>query len=358
MTTLIQITAEALAEKAEDGPPPLIDHRKHKNPYWSLYGKAKWKAAVESSGRMRTIVNIRVLVTHMVNCGIDDYRGTIYEDCWGLYHDALSLMTSQANQEWMEAMGYRKYWILPQFDLNTHFKYYRIPSPTGNHAESMPWDSTSNKDHDDIVMRHVAATYGLANNDPRKFSLRTPKDVSSAYRRIYNNPPVVRDGKEIIPLGEGGPPPHRLGHDIMKVPKYWRRVFNNEGLNVQGNVKGHRGDELREARKAGKVKGTHGGTRVKKTMDEALDEWLHPDAREAMDLFFKKEESKYAVVLQRLHEEHGEMTLPKQLEMDMVDIVDDTLGSGIPPPSNNSQSDSGDSSACSVDSEDEEDEEK
>ena len=257
-------------------------------------------------------------------------------------------MTAAENQEWMEAMGYRKYWILPQFDLNTHFPYYKTPSPTGNHAESMPWDSTSNKDHDDIVMRHVAATYGLDKDDPRKFSLRTPKEVSSAYRRIYNNPPVLRDGEDIMPLGEGGPPPHRLGHDIMKVPKYWRRVFGNEGLNVQGNVKGHRGDELREARKDGRVKSTHGGKRVKKTVDEALDEWLHPDAREAMDLFFKKEESKYAVVLQNLHEQHGEMTLPKQLEMDMVDIVDDTLGSGIPPPHNDSASDGSDSSDGSV----------
>jgi hypothetical protein len=262
----------------------------------------------------------------------------------------------------MEVMGYRKYWILPQFDLNTHFKYYKTPSPTGNHAESMPWDSTSNKDHDDIVMRHVAATYGLKKDDPRKFSLRTPKDVSSAYRRIYNNPPVVRDGKEIMPIGEGGPPPYRLGHDIMKVPKYWRRVFDNEGLNIQGNVKGHRGDELREARRNGQVRSTHGGKRVKKTLDEALDEWLHPDAREAMDIFFKKEESKYAVVLQNLHEEHGEMTLPKQLEMDMVEVeeIGEELGSGIPPPHNDSASDgseSSDGSVCSsVNSDDEEEE--
>ena len=147
-----------------------------------------------------------------------------------------------------------------------------------------------------------------------------------------------------MPLGEGGPPSYRLGHDIMKVPKYWRRVFNNEGLNVQGNVRGHRGDEMRDARKDGRVKGTRGGKRVKKTVDEALDEWLHPDAREAMDVFFKKEESKCAVVLQNLHEQHGDMTLPKQLEMDMVDIVDDTLGSGISPPSKDSASDGSDSS--------------
>ncbi len=99
--------AEAMAEKAEESP-DIVDHRLHKNPYWSLYGKSGWKAAVESSGRMRTVVNIRVLVTHFVNCGIEDYRGTIYEETWGFYHDALSLMTSQANQEWMEVMGYRK----------------------------------------------------------------------------------------------------------------------------------------------------------------------------------------------------------------------------------------------------------
>ncbi len=95
---------------------------------------------------------------------------------------------------------------------------------------------------------------------------------------------------------------------------------------------------------------------MKKTMDEALDEWLHPDAREAMDLFFKKEESKYAVVLQRLHEEHGEMTLPKQLEMDMVEVeeIGDVVGGGIPPPHKDSSDSSSDGSVCSVNSDDEE----
>jgi hypothetical protein len=187
----------------------------------------------------------------------------------------------------------------------------------------MPWDSTCNKDHDDVVLRHVAATYGLDFHDPRKFKLGTPKDVSSAYRRIYNNPVVLRDGKPIIPLGEGAPPAYRLGHDIMKVPTYWKRVFDNEGLNVQTNILGHRGDELRQATKDKKVKSKHGGRREKK---KSLDSWFHPDAKAAMDIFFKKEEKKYEVVLLAVQDKHGVMSLPPQpaMDPDTVEMIEDS----------------------------------
>ena len=84
-------------------------------------------------------------------------------------------MTSKANQDWMRMKGYDKYWVLPQYDLNNHFPYYRNPSPTGNHAESMPWDSTCNKDHDDIVCvtlrQHMGSTSTIlasSSSAPRK----------------------------------------------------------------------------------------------------------------------------------------------------------------------------------------------
>ena len=156
---------------------------------------ANWVAAVKNTSRMKKVVDIRELVTHIVECGINDFAGTKYEDCWGFYHDALSLMCSKENMEWMEDREWLKYWVLPQFNLNTHFKYYKNHTMPGNHAKAMPWDSSCNKDHDDIVLRHVAATYNLDAKDPRKFSLKTPDSVSSAYLRVYNNPPVLRDGK-------------------------------------------------------------------------------------------------------------------------------------------------------------------
>ena len=93
----------------------------------------------------------------------------------------------------------------------------------GNHAGGMPWDMSCNKDHDDIVLRHVAVASRLPNTDPRKFSLATPTAVADAYKRIYNNPPVFRNGLQLLPSDEGGPPGYRLGHDIVEIPKYWKR---------------------------------------------------------------------------------------------------------------------------------------
>ncbi len=85
-----------------------------------------------------------------------------------------------------------------------------------------------------------------------------------------------------MPLGEGGPEAHRLGHDIMKTLTYWQQVFDNQGLNVQMNVTGHSGDELRAAARAA-GKSNRGGTRIKTS--EMVNAWLHPDAKEAMKAF-------------------------------------------------------------------------
>jgi hypothetical protein len=297
------------------------------NPYLSLYGD-KWKEEAAKTPAMRKVVNIRDLVRHFIKVGEDTYRGTKWEGKWCFYHDALSLMTGGENMEWMERMGYKKRWILPQHGLLDPFPYYKKnQAPVGNHAGAMPWDQSCNKDHDDIVLRHVAATSQLEEHDPKKFSLRTPKKVSSAYRRIYNNPPVVRDGVPIIPLGEGGPVAYRLGHDIMKTLTYWKQVFDNQGLNVQMNVPGHRGDELRAAAKSS-GRSNAGGKRTKKS--EMVKSWLHPDAEDAMKEFFGESMVKYETILATTREEQGNMTLPKQPAMDPESVIIErtTLGMG------------------------------
>ena len=103
------------------------------------------------------------------------------------------------------------------------------------------------------------STYELDEDDPKKFSMKSPKKVSDAYRRIYNCPPYVRDGKQLLPTGFCGIPAHRLSQDIMKTVEYWKLVFDNDGRNQNTNVKGHRGDELREAAKNGFIKRKRGG---------------------------------------------------------------------------------------------------
>ena len=199
--------------------------------------------------------------------------------------------------QWMKDVDHHKHGTLPEFDLNTKLPYYGRGAMPGNHAGGMPWDSTCNKDHDDIVLRHVAATNRLLYSDPRKFSLRTPKEVSYAYRRIYNNPVVKRDGVPLMDITEGGPPPHRLGHDIMQVPEYWKSVFENEGRNVGKNADGHRGDDgRREKRKK------RGGKRRRRVREDAtLESWWHPDAREAVDSVLRLSQRRFVAGTCRSH---------------------------------------------------------
>jgi hypothetical protein len=171
----------------------------------------------------------------------------------------------------------------------------------------MCWDNSLNKDCDDIAMRHVAATILLPKDDPRKFSFATPNQVSNTYRRLFNNPPVFRDGVQVCPSKEGGIPPVRIGQDICKVIPYWRQIFESKGVNINTNTNGHRGDEARAAKVS-----SRGGYRKKKTLAELTSYWIHPDAREAMKTFEEDSKNNFKSILARIKKESGTMTQPKE----------------------------------------------
>jgi hypothetical protein len=155
---------------------------------------------------MSSVTNVRHLVEYMVTSCKEHFAGTIYEDDWYFYHDALSLMTADETKDWVKCQGYYDHWIMPQHDLASHLAYYKKVQPVGNNLGAMPWDNSLSKDMDDLAMRHVAATSLLdkLKDDPRKFSLATPNQVSSTFRRLYNNPPVLQDDRQICPSAEGG----------------------------------------------------------------------------------------------------------------------------------------------------------
>ena len=97
-----------------------------------------------------------------------------------------------------------------------------------------------------------------------------------------------------MPLGEGGPKAHRLGHDILAIKGYWLRVFHNQGRNTQHGIKGHRGKEMRELAKQGKVESAHGGPRKKGAGDKnEEDTWWHPDAKGAYDAIIEISRLRY-----------------------------------------------------------------
>ena len=105
------------------------------------------------------------------------FAGTVYEDDFSFYHDALSLMTSQSCKEYMIKTGFIDHWILPQNNLNSQTKYEN--RPVGNSPVVMPMDSNLNKDLHEGVNWLCCITNCLDNTDPKKLL----KQMLSAYAR-------------------------------------------------------------------------------------------------------------------------------------------------------------------------------
>ena len=83
-------------------------------------------------------------------------EGTLYEDNWMFYHDALTQLKCKRTKAWMETKGYLKRWVLPVNGLNDGTVY--AGRPVGNSPELMPLDCSLFKDVDDAVARHIAVT--------------------------------------------------------------------------------------------------------------------------------------------------------------------------------------------------------
>lgn len=308
-----------IAKECKEGAPVIIDYRKAANPHAARYGAANMEQKVLGTAQMKALTNVHDLVTHIVQTGINRRVGTKHADDWHFYHDALSMMTSNETMEWMERKGWLKCWILPKHGLNAHLKHYKAYRPIGNNMRAMPWDFVLNKDHDDIALRHVAATCLLPDDDPRKFSLATPDACASTYLRVYN---------------AGGIPSHRIVQDILKAKQYWQEAFDNQGRNVNVNAPGHRGNEGQAMKNS-----NWGGNRTKKTKQNLRNLWCHPDAQSAMEEFFTSSEKKFNTKYEELTEQHTDISDvddrcfdPEQCERDegapvkMADNLDEDDG--------------------------------
>lgn len=88
----------------------------------------------------------------------------------------------------------------------------------------MPLVESLNKDLDDAILRHVAATWDLPKEGPRKFDMSSPKRVAADYKRIWNNPQCKGAGGTTVPLDQGAPSSELF--------------VSNDGINSNKNVPG------------------------------------------------------------------------------------------------------------------------
>ena len=135
----------------------------------------------------------------------------------------------------------------------------------------MLWDHALFCDLDVSLQYHVAMTSKLAEDDPRKFSLATPKQIDSAVHRLLD--PQFQGE-------EGCPTAARVPGDIKKVLESYKQVVKAQGAFIKGigNRTGGRADKVPESVKE------RGGSRPHNTQAARAEFlWLHPDAQSALE---------------------------------------------------------------------------
>jgi hypothetical protein len=258
------------------------DHHKAANPYESKYGP-NWMTEIKGAELVRNFANIQDLVEHMYITSKQLFNPTDdpLKDDWFFYHDALSLMTAADTVSWMKSKGYYKHWVLPECGLSEDDRTLKEfwGRPLGNSPEMMPLDCNLNKDVHDVVQAHCAATAHIADNgkDPRKFSLSTPQRGDSAYLRVL----------------EGAPDSTRIIQDCSRWESNILEVWKAQGAIVVGL-----GD--RQGRRRDQAPAKRGGKRVRKSDDEFVVRWMHPDAISARDEFAAMTLEQYALRIEEV----------------------------------------------------------
>jgi hypothetical protein len=133
----------------------------------------------------------------------------------------------------------------------------------------MPLDNNLNQDLHLDVNRNVEATISLDEDDTNKFSLSTPKRVTSAYLRIW----------ETV-----GPSPKRIVEDIQQIIYSWKQIRDNSGSYIDNVARhGRRKTFKNDDTNLDSMKLSRGGVRKRKLLcDDYGDARLHPSAEVAM----------------------------------------------------------------------------
>ena len=154
--------------------------------------------------------------------------------------------------------------------------------PVGNSPEMMPLDCSLNKDVDCCVDRHIFATKHLYDStkkvqDERIFSMATPKEITRAYKRVWN--------PKYIGPEEGAASSRRIIEDTDKFIVNCVAIAKHCGTVVQG-LGCRSGWRLEASSNIGDTEATtgeiigkkSGGHHPKSPQGSSDSYWYHPDA--------------------------------------------------------------------------------
>jgi len=201
----------------------------------------EWKVREVIARGSAPSVSVTDMMDHIIHEGNRLFRDTPYKDTWIIGHDALSVWWEKQSMEYLhkKRFGPERY-LCAQGKTNADNRYYK-GSLVGNRPELMPLDSNLNADHEYGLMWNVAITSDLDKDDPNKFKMGTPSEVSDAMDRTW----------EVFPT------PQRVVQDIQRFHPALHAIVQHKGAVVP---------EL----------DTRKGRRVIKEMP------VHPDCKEAM----------------------------------------------------------------------------
>ena len=198
-------------------------------------------------------------------------KGTVHEDDWVVYHDALVLMTSAESQEYMEQKGFRNCIVFPKFGVCNHLGVYKN-RVVGNHPYLMPLDAHLNQDLHSAHKYHCILTQDLDDDNANKFSMKTPKLMERGYLKLWE---PDQPGRE-----EGCPSSSRILTDINNViHRAYPALYQNRGIAVHHLCErsGRRRQEVMLGKKP--VESKRGGARKKSENYDIGDNWVHPSVR-------------------------------------------------------------------------------
>ena len=132
---------------------------------------------------LKKLVCIHDIVNNIYLHSEKIFKGTKGEKSWMLYHDTLSLMTSEECKKYMQGRGILDRWILPELGHNDGTPYAN--HPVRNSPEIMPLDCSLNKDIHKGMRRHFIYINKLDKND-EKISINTQKQGVHAYRQLWD----------------------------------------------------------------------------------------------------------------------------------------------------------------------------
>ena len=171
-------------------------------------------------------ISVCDMMDHIIAEGNRLFRDTPYKDSWIIGHDALSVWWEKESLAYLHAQGFGPgRYLCAQGKTNADNRYYK-GSLVGNRPELMPLDSNLNADHEYGLMWNVAVTSDLHKDDPKKFKMGTPSEVSDAMDRTW----------DIFPTQD------RIVQDILRFRDALEAIIKHKGAVVpeMNNRKGRR----------------------------------------------------------------------------------------------------------------------